>query len=80
MGKLAIGVLEGPGLRIGEKEISICSVCFLSSLFIPEHMHLVQLESKISQREEEHENSTVWQFKSKLCLCSKVIYLFHPNE
>lgn len=37
--------------------IPICSVCFLSSLLIPEHIHLAQLESQISQTEEKYENS-----------------------
>lgn len=69
MGNLVIGGLEGAGLRTGEKErrfpwISICSVYFLSSLFILGSIHLAQLESQISlaekKKEEKHEHGPLW--------------------
>lgn len=64
MGKLAIGGLEGAGLEEEKRREdslgSLYVLCILSSLFIPECIHLAQLESQISQTEEKHENRPVW--------------------
>lgn len=40
------------------------SVYFLSSLFIPECIHIAQLESQISQTEEKPENGPICDLKA----------------